>query len=181
MPSIFTHAIFATALGKAFRKRDAPIQFWLFTRVCSILPDFDVIGFLFGIKYNSPWGHRGFTHSFVFSIIVGALISLFPFRNINVSRKILCCYFTLITLTHAFLDALTSGGLGVGIFLPFNDQRYFLPWRPIKVSPIGLNFFSSKGLPVIFSEFIWVWIPSGIIWIVANMFNRIADKKAMKI
>src|ERR1044071_302595 len=33
----------------------------------SMLPDADVIGFAFGVRYGDPWGHRGATHSFVFS------------------------------------------------------------------------------------------------------------------
>lgn len=70
-------------------------------------------------------------------------------------------FFTLCTASHSVLDAMTSGGLGVAFFSPFNDARYFFPWRPIKVSPIGVeNFFSEWGKKVILSELIWIGIPS---------------------
>ncbi len=48
------------------------------------------------------------------------------------------------TISHGILDALTDGGLGVAFFAPFVNTRYFFPWTPIKVSPIGAggaNFF----------------------------------------
>ena len=58
---------------------------------------------------------------------------------------------------------MTDGGLGVAFFAPFDDTRYFFPFRPIKVSPIGLSFFSARGLDVIWSEFLLVCIPGTII------------------
>jgi inner membrane protein len=32
----------------------------------SLLPDLDVIGRAWGVRYGDAWGHRGATHSFVF-------------------------------------------------------------------------------------------------------------------
>ena len=66
-----------------------------------------------------------------------------------------------ITASHGFLDAFTNGGLGVAFFSPFDPTRYFFPWTPIEVSPIGaVRFFSQRGLLVIISELRWVWLPS---------------------
>jgi hypothetical protein len=50
---------------------------------------------------------------------------------------------------------MTDGGLGVAFFAPFHNERYFFPWRPIAVSPIGMGFFSERGLEVIISELHW--------------------------
>jgi inner membrane protein len=59
---------------------------------------------------------------------------------------------------------MTNGGLGVAFFAPFSNARYFFPWRPIEVSPLGLDFFfSSRALSVLWSEIKWIWIPSAII------------------
>jgi inner membrane protein len=58
---------------------------------------------------------------------------------------------------------MTDGGLGVAFFAPFDDTRYFFPFRPIKVSPIGLSFFSARGLDVIWSELLLVCIPAATI------------------
>jgi inner membrane protein len=58
---------------------------------------------------------------------------------------------------------MTDGGLGIAFFAPFDDSRYFFPFRPIKVAPIGLSFFSARGLAVIGSEILWVCLPATII------------------
>ena len=42
----------------------------------SLSPDLDVIGFSLGVKYEDEWGHRGATHSLVFSGVIGAAIGL---------------------------------------------------------------------------------------------------------
>ena len=65
----------------------------------------------------------------------------------------------LCTMSHAVLDAFTDGGLGVAFFSPFSNERYFFPWTPIRVSPIGPGFFSARGLSTLASEVVWVWAP----------------------
>jgi inner membrane protein len=56
---------------------------------------------------------------------------------------------------------MTTGGLGVAFFSPFENSRYFFPFRPIKVSPMSVeSFFEGKGLVVIKSELIWIGIPT---------------------
>jgi hypothetical protein len=41
---------------------------------------------------------------------------------------------------------MTDGGLGAAFFAPFDNKRYFLPWRPIQVSPISVHrFFTPRG------------------------------------
>lgn len=70
-------------------------------------------------------------------------------------------YFFIATLSHPLLDAMTSGGLGVAFFSPFSNERYFFPFRPIKVSHIGLQaFIRHNGLAVLKNEFVWMWLPS---------------------
>jgi inner membrane protein len=66
----------------------------------------------------------------------------------------------LATASHGLLDALTDGGLGVGFWLPFHNARSFLPWRPIPVSPLGLEaFFGARGGAILAAEARWIWCP----------------------
>ena len=87
-------------------------------------------------------------------------------------------FFTTCTISHGVLDALTTGGLGVAFFSPFDNLRYFFPWRPIKVSPIGVGrFFGERGIRVILSELIWIGIPS-FLYIISTIFvKRISRTK----
>ena len=131
-----------------------------------MLPDIDVVGFRFGIRYGDFWGHRGFTHSLLFASILATLApgwdSLTRCPGLN--RTWLWLYFFLATASHGILDAMTNGGLGVAFFSPFNNTRFFLPWHPILVSPISLTrFFSGRGVAVLRSELIWIWIPTGLL------------------
>jgi inner membrane protein len=72
---------------------------------------------------------------------------------------------------------MTDGGLGVAFFAPFSNQRYFLPLRPIEVSPIGLNFFfSARSLVVIWSEIKWIWIPSALVFAAAELVRIISKR-----
>jgi len=61
--------------------------------------------------------------------------------------------------SHPLLDAMTSGGLGVALAWPWSEQRFFAPWRPIRVSPFAPQFFSTRGLATLLSELRWVWLP----------------------
>src|SRR6266550_9619008 len=60
----------ALGLGACFYKPGIPKRVWVIGVVCSAIPDFDVIGFRFGIRYGDFWGHRGFTHSLVFAAVL---------------------------------------------------------------------------------------------------------------
>jgi len=67
---------------------------------------------------------------------------------------------------------MTDGGLGVAFFAPFDNHRYFLPWTPIRVSPIGIGrFFTSRGAAVIRSEFLWIWVPAGVLIVSALLLR----------
>jgi inner membrane protein len=52
---------------------------------------------------------------------------------------------SLVVASHPVLDTMTDGGLGCALFWPFDLTRYFAPWRPIPVSPLGLEFLSPSG------------------------------------
>src|SRR5207244_12820580 len=105
-----------------------------------------------------------------------ALIALSLFRNSHSGRLVIFLCLFLSSLSHPLLDALTNGGLGVGFFAPFSNRRYFFPYRPIKVSPIGISsFFSYRGFEVLLSELRWVWLPSSIFFGIGQLFKRIRD------
>lgn len=179
MPTIFSHAVFAVALGKSFFNKSAAVWFWVLTAVCAIIPDADVIGRSFGVERGSLFAHRGFTHSVAFALIFGALIAIIArrFLRVNVSLLNLGIYFALVTFTHPLLDMLTNGGSGVALFAPFSNERFFFPWRPIEVSPIGFGFFSERGISVILSEIFWVWIPAFALLMIAVLIKMKKNKR----
>jgi inner membrane protein len=177
MPTIFSHAIFSTALGAAYATEPMPKRFWFLAVMCSVLPDFDVIAFNLGIPYRSVWGHRGFTHSLLFAVLAGCVIawSAFPqeeLATIKRSRISLGIFFSVATISHLALDSLTNGGLGVAALWPLENTRFFAPWRPIRVSPIGADFFSAYGIQVLANEILWIWLPALALVAAAKLFQR---------
>jgi inner membrane protein len=167
MPSAFGHALFASALGASVRARGAVIATAAF---CAVAPDCDVLAFRFGIPYEAALGHRGFTHSLAFALLLGSAAALLLRSALRAEARPLAptlALLVLATASHGMLDALTDGGLGVAFFSPFDSTRYFLPWRPIAVSPLGVGrFFSGRGLAVVQSEAIWIGLPSLALWLV---------------
>jgi inner membrane protein len=156
-----------------------PVRFWVLSVVCAMLPDIDVVGFAFGIRYEDMLGHRGLTHSLAFAFLVGCGAAWITLRESQQKKKWLAfvLYFFIVTASHGILDAMTNGGLGVAFFAPFSNTRYFFLWRPIEVSPLGLEVFFSSPLPVLGSEIKWIWIPSGVVIIAARMIWTLVEKR----
>jgi inner membrane protein len=161
MASIFSHPAVPLAIGLGLGRRIIPRHLLIWGCIACIVPDLDVIAFSFGIPYSSDFGHRGFTHSIVFAAAVGLLGALFH-RQLLCSALLVFIFLFSATISHGMLDALTNGGLGIAFFWPFSGERYFFPWQPIQVSPIGISFFSNRGLAVIRSELIWIWLPCAL-------------------
>jgi inner membrane protein len=176
MASAFSHAFLAVAAGRIYAMEPQPWRFWAASIVCSILPDADVVGFAFGIQYQDVFGHRGFFHSILFSLMVGATVPRLVNRNVPwFSRAWVTSwlYFATVTASHGFLDAMTDGGLGVAFLSPLDTTRYFFPWRPIRVSPIEINlFFGVWGLKVLATEIVFVWIPVTLLAVVIREIRR---------
>jgi len=162
MASALSHAVTGLSLGTLFPARRLPRRWWLLGMTCAVVPDVDVIGFHFGIHYGDLLGHRGITHSLAFAVVLSMTIAVcVPPKTLQgTSRRILALFLFIATASHGVLDAMTNGGLGVAFFAPFSSARYFLPFRPIEVSPISVTaFFSGRGVEVLKSEFVWIWVP----------------------
>jgi inner membrane protein len=179
MASAFSHAIASLAIGRVTPVvRDRKL--WIIGAVGAVIPDLDAIGYWAGVPYDSMWGHRGITHSFFFAFLFAAVAMLLFYRSEKALSKtwlLIFASFFVSTSSHALLDACTTGGLGVDLFAPFYDHRYFLPWQVIRVSPIGIkSFFSSWGLRVLQSEFVWIWLPSLAVFGVAYLIDKVSRR-----
>lgn len=159
MASAFSHIAIPIALNMALGRKLISWRLLFLGMFLSVAPDLDSIAFKLGIPYESQWGHRGFTHSILFAFLVAAALIRFA-KFFKCSRRAVFFISFVSMLSHGILDACTNGGLGVAFFWPLTDERYFLPWREIVVSPISVSrFFTERGLAVITSEIIYIWVP----------------------
>ena len=157
MCSVFTHPAIPLALSVCLPHGPDSSSLLLTGVACSIIPDVDVLGFPFGIRYRALLGHRGLSHSLLFAAVLSAGLTVTLWRQRPEGSGSIFLFLFMSTLSHALLDMLTNGGLGVALFAPITNQRYFFPWRPIEVSPIGMSqFFSAWRFRILLSEISWV-------------------------
>jgi inner membrane protein len=174
MATILSHGVAAAALTRVYvGDRKVSAAFWATAVVASMLPDLDVVGFRFGVRYDDLCGHRGLSHSLAAALVAGILLAWIWNGRVNLRRGFwdLALFFFLIVASHGILDAFTNGGLGVAFFSPFETHRYFFSVRPIQVSPIGLaQIFTARGWQVLRSEMLWIWLPSAVVFVFAAIF-----------
>jgi inner membrane protein len=183
MPTIFSHGIAAAALLTAFPQRAVPRRLLTLGIACAIAPDIDVIAIPFGARSGDLLGHRGFTHSLLFAALLasaGLAGAVRAWPSI-VHRAAVWFYLFLAAASHGLLDALTSHhGLGIPFFWPFDATRYFFPFTPVAMSPLGTHFFSERGLSVLLNEIWWVWLPSLMFAVVALSLRQIAGRRSAR-
>jgi len=160
MASAISHPTVLLALAPAFRAAGAGMdrRALLFGALCCLLPDIDAVGYWLGVPSSAPWGHRGATHSIFFAAILAGGITAAAFRD-AASRGAVFLFLFLCGASHGFLDMMTDGGPPVAWLAPFGE-RSFLPWRPLRVSPIGVRrFVGPRAVAILSTEILWVWIP----------------------
>ena len=176
MPTTITHGILGLMAARTSYRRTMPAKFWILSIICPILPDADILGLYLGIPYGHFFGHRGFFHSLFFALLVGLFVVWQFFRKECFFSRgwwKYVIYFFVITASHCILDMFTNGGLGIAVLSPFDTSRYFAPWRPIQVSPIGgLGvLFTTMGIRALLTEFFLLWVP-GFLLMCLILWNR---------
>lgn len=178
MPTIFSHPAVPLALGYAASSGVVSSRLLAAGVACSMLPDLDVVGLWLGVPYGSAWGHRGATHSIAFALAVGLAGALAAGR-LRASRLAAFAFLAAATASHGLLDALTDGGSGVAFLWPFDTGRWFLPWRPVEVSPIGVRALASDYFAhVLRSEIAWIWLPCIALAALGRQVRRAAATRA---
>ena len=175
MPTIMTHAVVGLGLGRLFTRRRMPARFWQLAALLPILPDLDVLAFRLGIPYDAVLGHRGLSHSLAFALVAGLAAAVLTYRQLGLRLWDWWGFLFLLIASHGLLDAFTNGGYGVAFFAPFDATRYFFPWTPIEVSPLGMSFFSAHGLATLWSELRWVWLPTAAVVLAVEGVRKAGD------
>src|SRR5262245_40133686 len=102
MPSVFTHALVGVGLAAIAGHIRSPLVVGLSMGLAT-LPDFDVLGFYLGVPYGSFLGHRGFSHSLCFALLVGLAASLIT-GGLGPAWWTMWCYFFFVAASHGVLD-----------------------------------------------------------------------------
>jgi inner membrane protein len=170
MPTVFSHAVAGLTLATMRRTPGSPARLALIGALCAAAPDLDVIAHWGGVPWGHVLGHRGLTHSLPAAAALAAMLTLGLGRGPawTGQRGRLWLALFLATASHGILDAMTDGGPGVAFLAPFDGTRFFLPWRPIPVSPLSIGrFFSQRGVDIMQAEVLVIWLPAAVLAIVA--------------
>ncbi|BCX87987.1 inner membrane protein [Methylomarinovum tepidoasis] len=155
MASVFSHPAVPLALSAWFPAGALTPQTVALGMLCAVAPDLDALGYFLGIPYGHLFGHRGFSHSVVFALLLAAGLT-----GLLGGGATVFLFLFLSTLSHPLLDAMTNGGLGIAFLSPFSNERFFFPFRPLEVPPLGVRaFFGPRGWTVLKSELAWIWLP----------------------
>jgi len=173
MPSVLSHPAVPLAIAAVAGARVVPPRLAVVACVASVLPDIDALGYWAGVPYDAPLGHRGFTHSLCFALLA-ALVAAAGLARSGIAPGLSFAVVFVAAASHGLLDAMTTGGMGVAFLSPFSNERFFLPFRPIRVSPIGVtSFFSARGVSVIRSELTWIWAPAAALALVGIAIRKV--------
>lgn len=179
MPTILTHAVVPVATALGLGKHVVSPRLMAAGIVASILPDFDVVAFRLNIAYADAFGHRGASHSLVAALVLG-IIALLCAKRLRSTRLAAFFFVAGSAFSHGLLDTFTNGGHGVALWWPFSLERIFSPWQVIEVSPLSLSrVFSERGLVVLMSELLWVWLPAAIVCIVLATYRKLHSNSSL--
>ena len=149
-----THALVPAAIAAGLGQRVIPAPILAAGAILAMAPDLDVFGMRLGIA-----SHRGVTHSLAIAGAIGLGFALLH-RRLRAGFLVTFLFLFAAVASHGALDAFTNGGSGIEFLWPFSDERTFAPWRPVEVSPLGIRgFFTARGVEVLKSEVIWIWLP----------------------
>lgn len=178
MASVFGHAVVALGASSIVPKAARSPALIVLGILSACMPDIDVLGFYCGIPYDHLLGHRGLTHSIIFGLCWSTGIGYLYFRIANNRWSwVPVLYLSICTISHGLIDACTSGGHGIALYLPIDNNRVFFDFRPILVSPLGVKrFFSEWGMRVLLSEAVWLGLPSLALVTVTTVVRRFLAK-----
>ncbi|MDM7949468.1 metal-dependent hydrolase [Hydrogenophaga sp.] len=150
----FLHFAPALALAVAMGPRLVSRRLMLAGAFCAVLPDADFASVAFGFdSYSGTYGHRGFTHSLGFALLLGVLGAMASGPT-GRQRLTAAVFIALCTASHPLLDGLMDRGICNAWAWPLDGARHCLAWRPVPTA--GVNLFGWDRLA---REALWLGVP----------------------
>lgn len=119
-----THIALGACMGEAFAGKKLGKKAMLWGALAQSVPDIDFLASFWMEPSASLLAHRGFTHSFLFCLLVIPLLALsaeYWHRPHNISLKKWVLFFGGVIFAHILIDAFNN--YGVGWFEPFSHLR----------------------------------------------------------
>jgi inner membrane protein len=173
MATTYTHAVVGLGIAQLYTPGRMRWFYCVLAALLAVFPDFDAFS---SAAYGSILGHRGFTHSLVFSLWLAVLAASLTFRRFQSNLWVLTGVFFLALASHGLLDALTRGGMPIPFFWPFTEQRYG-NWGPIPVADLAFQIPDPRQSRALRSELLWVWLPTGAFVGLLVLFRAVRHRR----
>ena len=150
----YLHFAPAVALAVALGPRRVGWRLMVAGAVCGVMPDLDFLSIKMGFdRYSGTYGHRGFTHSLGFALLIGLVGALWPADGWR-RRLGRGAFLALCTASHPLLDSLFDVGICSAWLWPLDGARHCLDWRPVPMR--GIALFGAQRFML---ELQWVGLP----------------------
>lgn len=119
-----THFTIGACMGEAFAGKTVGKKAMLWGALAQSLPDIDFMASFWMKTSSNLLAHRGFTHSFLFCVLITPLLAMLAesiHRPHNIALWKWLLFFGVAIFFHIFIDAFNN--YGVGLFEPFSHQR----------------------------------------------------------
>ncbi len=150
----YLHFAPAIALAVALGPSRVGWRLVLAGAACGVIPDLDFLSIKMGFdRYGGTYGHRGFTHSLSFAVLMGFVGVLWPggdWRR-RVGRG---CFLALCAVSHPLMDGLLDVGICNAWLWPLDGARHCLDRRPIPMR--GVPLFGQERFLL---ELLWIGMP----------------------
>jgi inner membrane protein len=120
-----THIALGGLLGEVFLGKQLGKRAMVLGAVAQSLPDIDVVASFWLDVPHDLLAHRGFTHSFLFVVLISPTLAAFArrwFKNSDVGFKKWILFFAFQLMIHLLLDSLNA--YGTGWLEPFSHKRF---------------------------------------------------------
>jgi inner membrane protein len=124
-----THIVLGASIGEGFAGKQLGKRAMFLGAVAQSLPDIDFITSFWTSTSENLLAHRGFTHSFLFILLISPVLGLVAerwHRPHNISLWKWSLFFGVNALIHVLIDGMNS--YGVGWFEPFSHARISYNW-----------------------------------------------------
>ena len=168
------HLAVGAALGAIYSRKTGsnPRTSILAFAVLAAAPDLDLVTGAFGVTPDTPFAHRGITHSLPFAFAVALLAGLWARRW---GRGWMAGGVTLAAVaSHGLLDTLSQLGAGPMLLWPFTTQSYGFIWRPIPGVLSSSHYLTVEAIPTLAAETL-IFLPL-IVFALLTFFPRRVEK-----
>lgn len=170
------HLAVGAALGALYSRKTGsnPRTTILTFAALAVGPDLDLVTGAFGVPPDTPFAHRGITHSLLFAFAVAVLAGIWARRW---GRGLMTGGVALAAVaSHGLLDTMSQLGAGPMLLWPFTSQSYGFIWRPIPGVLSSSHYLTLEAIPTLAAETL-IFLPL-LVFAGLTLFPRRVEKVA---